>query len=333
MRLGPFNKWNIQINNLITGFIWYINNKTLKVFQQKESCMKKSTKISLSISAIIVSSVLLLLGGSFIVYKVAVEPVHTDLTYIQTMKGFITGNAEGKGEKQLKESSIREDHHHITVYFEENFSELLPLTKETLDLAIERNEELFGEIDNVPFDLLVYENLVEMSGFELREAKDAYYSDFQKIIAIHNSGKEVLLAEDELALYSFRQILLHEYTHYAFYRRVSNPNHYPMWFIEGIAEYVGNDPERVFYPHFENIPFSQLNSVGQWEAALATSLASPYSQSYYALSFLTEEYGEDIITQIIDSVDESRNFEESFSEITGLTVHNLEKVFLSSYKD
>lgn len=296
--------------------------------------MKKSTKITLTITALIVSFVfLLLLGGSFVVHKVVIEPLDKNLTYTQTMKGFITGNADGKGEKQLKDSSMWENHHHISIYYEENFSELLPLTKETLDLAIERNEELFGETDPVPVDLLVYENFVEMNGFKLREAKDAYYSDFQKIIAIHNSGKEVLLAEDGLALYNFRLTLLHEYTHYAFYQRVSNANHYPMWFIEGVAEYAGTDPERVYNPHFQNIPFAELNSTVQWETALTTQLTSPYLQSYYALAFLTAEYGEEVIAQLIDSVGESRNFEESFLEVTGLTLSELESVFLNSYKD
>lgn len=296
--------------------------------------MKKSTKIILLISTIVLSTLfLIMLGGSYIVYKVAVEPLGTDLTYVQTMKGFITGKAEGESVRELKASSMREDHRHISIYYEENFSELLPLTKEVLDMAIERNEELLGKTEEVPVDLLVYENYMEMNGFQMREVQDAYYSDFQKIIAIHNSGKEVLLAADELALYSFRQILVHEYNHYAFYRKVSNANRYPMWFIEGLAEYAGNDPERVYPPHFQSVPFAELHSPGQWEAAFSASLASPYSQSYYALKFLAEEFGEEVITQLIDAVEESRNFEESFTAVTGLTLLELEDDYLSSYKE
>lgn len=295
--------------------------------------MKKTRKMSLSITALIFSFVLMLfLGGSFIVHKVIAESLGADLTYFQTMKGVITQDAESDSEKQLKESSMREDHRHISIYHEENFSELLPITKETLDLAMERTEELFGETDVVPFDLLVFENVVEMNGFSELETGYAFYSDFLKVLVIHNSGKDFILAEDELALYNFQQTLLHEYTHYAFTRRVSNLNHYPMWFIEGVAEYAGMDPERVFSPHFQNIPFDQLTSTEQWEEALNTPIKSPYLQSYYALAFLTSEYGEEVITQIIESVDETRNFEESFSEVTGLTLDELEGVFLSSYK-
>src|SRR5690606_7054956 len=258
---------------------------------KKGDSVKKSAKIALLVSAVILSVLLLLaFVGSFLVYKVAVEPFDEDLTYAQTVKGFITGNAEGKNEKRLKESSMRDDHHHISIYYEENFSDLLPRPKETLELALERTAELLGKTDEVPLDLLVYESFVEMNNYKLSEARDAYYSDFQKIIAFHNSGKEVLLAEDDLALYSFRQLLIHEYAHYAFYRRAESPQHYPMWFIEGVAEYAGNDPDEVFFPHFESLPFRQLNTPGQWEAALGTPLKSPYSQSYYALAFLTGEH-------------------------------------------
>lgn len=296
--------------------------------------MKKSRKTSLSITALILSFVLMLfLGGSFVVHKVITESLGADLTYFQTMRGVITQDAESESERQLKESSMRQDHRHISIYYEENFSELLPITKETLDLAIERTAELFGETDVVPFDLLVFENVVEMNGFSELETGYAFYSDFLKVLVIHNSGKGFILAEDELALYNFQQTLLHEYTHYAFTRRVSNLNHYPMWFVEGVAEYAGIDQERVFSPHFENIPFDQLTSTEQWEEALNTPMKSPYLQSYYAVDYLTAEYGEEVITQIIDSMEETRNFDESFGEVTGLTLRELESEFLSAYED
>lgn len=296
--------------------------------------MKKSKKRSLSVTALILSFVImLLLGGSFVVHKVIAKSLGADLTYFQTIQGVITQNAEGEKEKQFKESSMRENHHYISIYHEENFSELLPITKETLDLAIERTEELFGETDGVPFDLLVFENVVEMNGFSELETGKAFYSDFLKILAIHNSGKDFILAEDELALYNFQQMVLHEYTHYAFTRRVSNLNHYPMWFVEGVAEYAGIDPERAFSPHFKNIPFAQLTSTEQWEKALNTPMKSPYLQSYYAVDYLTAEYGEEVITQIIDAMEETRNFDESFAEVTGLTLRELESEFLSAYQD
>lgn len=296
--------------------------------------MKKSKKRSLSVTALILSFVImLLLGGSFVVHKVIAKSLGADLTYFQTIQGVITQNAEGEKEKQFKESSMREDYRHISIYYEENFSELLPVTRETLDLAIERTEELLGETDPVPFDLLVFENVVEMNAFSELETGKAFYSDFLKILAIHNSGKDFILAEDELALYNFQQMVLHEYTHYAFTRRVSELNDYPMWFIEGVAEYAGSDPERVFSPHFENIPFAQLTSTEQWEEALNTKMKSPYLQSYYALAYLTAENGEAVITQIIDSVDGTGDFEESFVKVTGLTLRELESEFLSAYED
>ncbi|MDQ0430181.1 uncharacterized protein YneF (UPF0154 family) [Planomicrobium stackebrandtii] len=296
--------------------------------------MKKPIKIFFLISVLIFSlGFLLLLGGSFFLHKVLEEEIDPDITYIQSMKAFLTQNAEGESEKQIKESSMRQDYQHISIYYEKNFSALLPITKEILDLAIAKNEKLFGGTSLVPIDLLVFENLEELRGFSELEAVDGFYSDFDKVLAFHNSKKELILAEDKLALYAFQKMVLHEYTHYVFARKAQNPADYPMWFIEGAAEYIGTDPNEVNFPYFEKISFDQLKSTEQWQEARTIPTGDPYVQSYYAFEFLTSKYGEEVIKQIIDSVDETRNFEESFTEITGLTVLELESMFLSSYKD
>lgn len=296
--------------------------------------MKKSIKIFLLISTLIFSLIfLLLLVGSFFLHTFLKEENDSDVTYIQSMKAFLTQNAEGKSEKRIKESSIRQDHLHISIYYEKNFSALLPITKETLDLAIAKNEKIFGEASLVPIDLLVFENLEELRGFADLGAVDGFYSDFDKVLAFHNSKNELILAGDKHALYAFQKMLLHEYTHYAFARKTQNSAAYPMWFIEGVAEYVGTDPAEVSFPYFEKISFDQLKSSEQWQKARTLQMGDPYLQSYYALEFLTRKYGEEVIKQIIHSVDETQNFEESFSEITGLSVLELESAFLSSYKD
>ena len=296
--------------------------------------MKKPIKIFLRIAVLIFSFVfLLLLGGSFFLHKILEEKIDTNVTYAESMKAFLTQNADGESEKRIKESSMQEDHQHISIYYEKNFSALLPITKETLDLAISKNKKLFGETSLPPIDLLVFENHEELREFSELESVDGFYSDFDKVLAFHNSKKELILAEDKLALYAFQKMLLHEYTHYAFARKAQNPADYPMWFIEGVAEYVGTDPNEVNFPYFEKISFGQLKSTEQWQEARTIPTGDPYLQSYYTFKFLTSNYGEEVIKEIIDSVDETQNFEESFTEITGLTFHELENVFLSSYKN
>lgn len=295
--------------------------------------MKKPIKIFLLSLALVVFLVfILLLSGTFLLHKFLEETLDTNFTYVESIQTFLSQNADGEIEKRIKESSMRENHHHITIYYEENFSSLLPITKETLDLAIAKNESLFGETNLVPVDLLIFEHLDELREFAELEAVDGFYSDFEKVLAFHNVNKELLLAEDNHAMYAFQKMLLHEYTHYAFARKAQDTTAYPMWFIEGIAEYVGTDPKEVSFPYFEKISFDQLKSSEQWQGARTISLGDPYLQSYYAVEFLTMNYGEKVIKQIIDSTDKTKNFEESFTEITGLTLLELESVFLNSYK-
>ena len=292
--------------------------------------MKKTFLITWALVVFLLS--LSLFSGSFFMHQVVNETLGTELSYAQSMNGFITKNAEGEHEKQIKESSMREDHQHISIYYQENFSDLLPMTKEILDLAIDKNERLLGEISPVPFDLLVFENLEELNGFAALKDAGGFYSDFHKVMGIYNYGEESILEEDTHAFYRFQNILVHEYTHYAFIRKVSNQAHYPIWFTEGLAEYVASDPDEVQFPYFEKIPFEQLTSNEQWNDALTKRMTDPYLQSHYALAFLTTEYGEGVIHQIIESVEETRNFEESLLEVTGLTVLDLEDVFLDDYK-
>ncbi|ALS78745.1 hypothetical protein AUO94_08800 [Planococcus kocurii] len=296
--------------------------------------MKKPIRFFFLISASFVFiAFLVLLGGSLFLHKFLEETLDPNITYVQSVKALLTQNANGESERRIKEISVHENHQHISIYYEENFAALLPLTKETLDLAIAKNEKLFGEVRLAPVDLLVFEDLKELRGFSELENIDGFYSDFDKVLAFHNSNKELILAKDKIALYAFQKMLLHEYTHYVFSQKVQNPATYPIWFIEGIAEYVGTDPNEVSFPYFEKISFEQLTSSEQWQEARTLVMSDPYLQSYYTFEFLTTNYEEQVIREIIDLVEETQDFEESFTEVTGLTLHELEKVFLNSYKN
>lgn len=295
--------------------------------------MKKTIRISLVTLALFAFLFSLsLFGGSFVMHKAITETLGIDLTYAQSVNGFLTKNAEGEREKQVKEGSLREDHKHISIYYQESFSNVLPLTKETLDLAIEKSERLLGETPAVPFDLLVFEDLTDLNDFAALKDAGGFYSDFHKVMGISNWGEEEILTEDTYAFYRFRNVLVHEYAHYAFERKVSSQAPYPIWFIEGLAEYTAANPEDVFFPHFKVISFHSLTDYKQWDKALAMHTANPYLQSYCAINFLTEEYGEKVIKQLIESVDKTGNFEESLLAITGLTVSQLEKSFLRDYQ-
>ncbi|MFD1738408.1 collagenase [Bacillus salitolerans] len=299
--------------------------------------MRKPLKI-LSIIFLIVFVILLSLAfvvGVFI-NKTLEKETNEDLPFFQSIKMALTLNFEGENERQLKENRLKEQHHHISIYYPDDFSELIPVTKETLDWAINKNEEIFGTVKVKAVDLIVFKDKDELN--ELSELIDisGFYSDFDKLLSIRYNYKEMILEKKETPLYFFQKSILHEYTHYTFNRMVEGSEFgtsvYPIWFQEGISEYIGNDKAIVEYSDFKLVPFSQLVNGEQWQTARFQEGANVYRQSYFAIKYLIDIYGEEVLGKIIKESNSTGDFEGSFIQTTGISIQDLENVFLNSYK-
>ncbi|TWT27197.1 collagenase [Planomicrobium sp. CPCC 101110] len=299
--------------------------------------MKTSLKIlPLILSSIIVLLGIVLVGGSIFLSKFLEEKTQEDLTYFQSIKMLVNTNFDSAAERQLKETNLREDHHHISIYYESDFSPLLPLTRDTLDWAMERNGELFGELDEQNLDIIVFENDADMGQLSDLKNISGFYSEFERLLGIIYYNKESILAGEELALYRFQKNILHEYTHYAFERKIDQTKAddstlYPVWFHEGIAEYIGNDKIRVEHSYFQDVPLEKLTTHDQWQKARFRDKANVYEQSYFAVKFLVNQYGEDSLNELIESVGRTKDFEKSLLELTGMTLPEFELALKSHY--
>ncbi|MDN7242235.1 hypothetical protein QWY14_10520 [Planococcus sp. N028] len=295
--------------------------------------MKKTIKLAILVFVLLVSSAfLLLLVGSFILYHDIADEEEIKLTYWQSIKAIATQNAEGDREIQLKESRLQENHKHISIYYEQDFSDLMPIAKETLDLAMEKTEVLFGRTSPEPIDLLVFQDGEELAEFAEIEGVGGIYSDFDKVLAIHYHNKDLILKRDQLGLSMFQEVVLHEYAHYAFAHKASSEDAYPYWFIEGVAEYAGDVGQGAVLPTFELISFNQLTTYEHWHETRYTVGTDNYAQSHYAINFLIDKYGEKAVSKIMDSVNETKDFEQSLQSITGLTLDEFESAFVTSYE-
>lgn len=296
--------------------------------------MKKIKIVFLSLTIFVFFSFLLVLGGSFFLYKViAEEQPDINLTYIEAMAAIVTRSPEGKLKNQIKDSYLQEDYKHVSIYHEKDFSELLPITKETLDLAFVKTEALFGKTYQEPIDFLVFQDSEEMSKLSGVEGGAGFYSAEDKLLAIHYLDKDLILKRENYPLYMFQGVILHEYTHYAFAQKAKDLNIYPLWFQEGVAEYIEAEDQGAPLPESESIPFAHLTTYEQWAEARYIESTNNYAQSYYAIEFLIEEYGEEIINKIMNSANKTKDFEKSFKEITGLTINELDKVYLKFYRE
>ncbi|WP_455675485.1 collagenase [Pradoshia sp.] len=299
--------------------------------------MSKSLKIfSIIFLIAIIIGLSLALAVGFFINKAIEKASNEDVPFFQSIQTVLSLNFEGEKEKQFKENRLKEQHHHISIYYPEDFSELIPVTKETLDWAIDKNEEMFGEVKVRAVDLIVVKDESELTDLSGLTEISGFYSDFDKLLSIVYNDKELILEKKETPLYFFQQSILHEYTHYIFNRMVDSPEFdvlgYPMWFQEGIAEYIGNDRKNVEYSDFTLVPFNQLIDEEQWHAARLQEEANVYHQSYFAVKYLTDFYGEGVLREIIQESNRTGDFEGSLVQTTGLSIQELEDVFLDTYR-
>lgn len=292
--------------------------------------IRKLIKVFLTLFAL---PLIVLFGTTLLLHKTITDQVDETLTYAESIKGAIGFNADTEAEKLIKSTYLKETHRHITIYYEEDFKELLPITKESLDWAIERNEELFGEAYDKPVDLFVfsnYETLNELSGFD---SADGTYSDFFKTMSIHYANKPAILEREPAALSRLQRIVYHEYTHYALNRKQKDFTQLPMWLIEGLSEYVENDSREVEYRSFATLPFNGMVTPEEWEKGMNVPGVNPYDQSYFAVKYLTEKHGERVINDLLASVKDTKHFEQSFEEVTGMTLEELQDEYLIGVKE
>ncbi|MCA0987283.1 collagenase [Guptibacillus algicola] len=290
--------------------------------------MKPTVKITLIVISSILSLFLLLvlvaviLLDHFLEYK-ASEPV----SYSQAVETVLTFNYEGESEKEAKSTKESMAYGNVTVYVDDQDTDLFPVMEETLDKAKSLNEQLLGEIKERNVDLLLFSDQEEFERMSDLENVSGYYQNFGMLIGVRVDDKQGILERNEGAAYFFEQAILHEYTHYAFDRKVEMAGHglhsYPLWFQEGVADYIANDGTTVEPWNFDLVPFDQLCTHEQWRDARKRKMTDVYRQSYFAVTHVIEENGEDVIKEIIKATSESGDFESSFIDVTGLTYEEL----------
>lgn len=299
--------------------------------------MKRVIKsLCISLSTILLIVILFVIGLSVFVHNTLEKKTHENLTYFESIKMFLTKNFDGKAERALKESRLKEKFQNITIYYPEDFSELIPITKETLKWAINKSKSVLGIVEATPVDLIVIKDKEEMNDLSNLKEVSGFYSNFDKLLAINFDNKEAILERRETPLYFFQKSILHEYTHYVFSQMIAGTKTgvtaYPLWFNEGISEYIGNDKTIVELSNFKVVPFDQLIDGEQWQTARFQDRTNVYMQSYFAIKFLVDNYGEGILKEIINSTNSSGDFKVSFEKSTGLTFNKFEEKFLSPYK-
>jgi hypothetical protein len=254
-------------------------------------------------------------------------------------KSFINQNFDSELEKEYKAEGKNKQYKHVSIYYLEEDKELIPLTIKTLKWAEEKSRELFGSYKDFPIDMIFMkkEDIVQISNIE---DVSGYYSQFEKVLVVNADTEYVegILQGDETPLYFFQKSILHEYAHYATFIKITEAETYgglfPTWFLEGIAEYVANDKTEVdigLIP-YETQPLEEISWDDDFHEVRHAGISEPYLQSYYTVNYLIQEYGINVVNELMYKTKETEDFYIALEQLTGKPVAVFEKDVFDYYQ-
>ena len=223
------------------------------------------------------------------------------------------------------------------------FKVALPVVFAYLDMLEIRTNELLGFIptDEVTIQIDYDEEVFfARRGVESDNSSIAgYYNSISSTIymnikdvcreVIMNLNKEITMPDNTKGFSdsSFREILFHEYFHYAlscFLKEndISRDN-IPMWFDEGLAEYSSCN-DKFTEEQIDYVSLLKLNSRRDWSSIKNENKNSQvYDESMYAMYMIAKQNGENSFKDIVLKCKEL-SFEESFKEVMGISLEKFD---------
>ncbi len=201
------------------------------------------------------------------------------------------------------------------------------LTLKYKDLISDKFNSLIKFFDFEPGDVFI--EILPLEMFErFSELERGKKPEFFVVGSALNNGRVIILdkkdfEKKEHKAEEFERVILHELAH-MFIRRILWPKQTFPWIEEGICEYLsfGDYPLKV--KKFVN--FKNLEKKEDWNKHYA------YQQSREFFKFLIKKFGNKKIADFIKKIKE-KSEEESFKEVFGKELNELEEEFKSSLKN
>lgn len=263
------------------------------------------------------------LGG----YKRLVNTLVSKKSYIKSVKD----NIETMNQEKLG---------YLNLYYDGEIDKYhVDLIKEFVPQAEEATSLLFGKVNKENVNVIFYSREKDFEKYtkDFRENTrglnylSGMYNVDMNSIHLNRFSKEQ-------ADWEIGEIFMHEYAHYIYELYLSQNNignNIPLWFNEGIAEYIGYNGSVVEYsPSWmqKTEKFTNMNADEDFQRLLRNEKYNPYLQSYYAVNTLIKDKGPSIITDILQKSKE-KEFYEAFSEAVGMNIEKFQDVYLQEYID
>lgn len=193
----------------------------------------------------------------------------------------------GPDTQELLKSKEMTRFRQVSMYYSEREKPLLKLTKQTLNDAADLNRMLFQNLRLHGIDLVFFSSPKEIEAFSKLSNITGFYSDETRMIGLLPEERERLLKGEGFAVFLYERVLIHEYTHYAFHEKLrelgSEPEDYPLWFHEGVAEWAAAHDTAYVRALPSVVPFAKLKTDRQWQKMREEDEADIYLQSYYMI--------------------------------------------------
>ena len=138
-----------------------------------------------------------------------------------------------------------------------------------------------------------------------------------------------------------------ELSHYYLFNTTKRSSvYFPRWFDEGLAIYLGHQGSTARFTQPEQLEklvndqryskdLSRWNGIAgqlRWTKEVKTGgyVTNIYTHSYFAVRFLTEEYGMEKLKSLIQKTKMNPSFENAFQNIYGLSTNEFGELFLNS---
>ncbi len=238
--------------------------------------------------------------------------------------------------EQVTEHMNKEIYKHTAIYYTADEKPLLDLTKLTLDHAKRINQIIVGYKGAAPLELIFFSDEAEMEQYSGLKNVVGFYSEQEQMMGLLPEEKKQLLKKDELAVFMYKQLIIHEYTHYAFHQKTrqlgTDTSVFPLWFHEGLSEWVAHYDVVIDPIAFSVVPFDQLTTDRKWQKSRMEYETDVYLQSFYMIKDLTDTFGEGIILTIINKTAETQDFEKGFEAATKESLKKFEHDFTKAYE-
>lgn len=233
--------------------------------------------------------------------------------------------------QRMKENKLTHQYQNFTIYYKPHEKELLPIIERAIDKADYLTSGLLGPVKDNEIDFIIHASSDELYEETSLIKTMGYFDDPNDIVGIAITDLDEITADRMPGSFYFQSTIMHEYTHYRLQAFIKEQGLFvyriPLWFHEGVAEYIGMyDVKHRYYP-FKDTSFENLVTHKEWEKFRLDNY-DVYLQSYYAIRYIVDTYGEIIIKEIIEETAKVNDFNKGFTKATGISIDDLQTIYL-----